>query len=240
MPPQLDHDHETVLVVAGDIWHAGKYYDWLRLQSHRFLAVVCVLGNHDYWNGGLYTEPVEFNNYMFLNDVKNVVLLQNSTFRIRDLLFVGGTLWTDMNRENPRTMLTYPYTMRRDNELIKGKGDQGINADLILSEHIRTKHYIQDHAKPDVSDQSVIVVTHMAPSFKSIDPIYHSAEDYPANYYYFSDLDEQIESSKIKYWFHGHVHSPVRYEIGNTTVISNPRGYYGYERTGYDPKLIIS
>jgi hypothetical protein len=56
---------------------------------------------------------------------------------------------------------------------------------------------------------------------------------------YTSDLSELIlDHENIKYFVHGHMHDPVDYPVGNTRVLSNPRGYVGDEDTsGFDPSF---
>jgi hypothetical protein len=47
---------------------------------------------------------------------------------------------------------------------------------------------------------------------------------------YASDVSEDIlDNENIKYWVHGHIHDPVDYEVGNCRVMSNPKGYAGWD-----------
>ena len=41
----------------------------------------------------------------------------------------------------------------------------------------------------------------------------------------------------VDLWIHGHSHQAVDYEIANTRVLSNPRGYPD-EHTGFDAALV--
>jgi hypothetical protein len=56
---------------------------------------------------------------------------------------------------------------------------------------------------------------------------------------YCSAMDEFVlDHENIRVWLHGHMHDPVDYMIGNTRVLSNPRGYIGHEDTSrFDPSL---
>ena len=69
-----------------------------------------------------------------------------------------------------------------------------------------------------------IVITHHAPSRKSIDTQYVGD---PLNAAYVSNLESLMHD--VKLWIHGHIHEEKDYYIGNTRVISNPRGYVGFE-----------
>jgi hypothetical protein len=47
---------------------------------------------------------------------------------------------------------------------------------------------------------------------------------------YYTDLEPMIESAvDLTHWVHGHTHNVKSYQIGNTTVLSNARGYIGVE-----------
>ena len=47
---------------------------------------------------------------------------------------------------------------------------------------------------------------------------------------YMTELSEFIlDNPEIKLWTHGHTHSSHDYQIGNTRIVCNPRGYAGYE-----------
>jgi predicted phosphodiesterase len=45
-----------------------------------------------------------------------------------------------------------------------------------------------------------------------------------------SRLDDLIlDHPEIAVWVHGHMHNPSDYQVGDTRVLCNPRGYIGYE-----------
>jgi hypothetical protein len=39
-------------------------------------------------------------------------------------------------------------------------------------------------------------------------------------------------------WIHGHIHSAHDYEVGDTRIVSNPRGY-PHERTNFDEQMAV-
>lgn len=159
-------------------------------------AYHAVMGNHDYYGSKL--EKCRW------------------SIEYEGVKIVGCTLWTDWNNWNPMAIDRFNMTMS-DSRMIKP-------SELYLDQDIKKIHkrdlqYIADH-KPDV------VMTHHAPSLRSIHPKYRSSGD--LNYSFVSDLDKFIlKHSNIKYWFHGHVHDPWDYMIGNCRVIANPLGYPG-------------
>jgi hypothetical protein len=84
-------------------------------------------------------------------------------------------------------------------------------------------------------DKPVVVITHMAPSFMSVNEKY--LHDTVTNGGYASDMSEFIlDHDNIKVWVHGHMHNPVDYMIGDTRVLANPRGYVPWESdNGFQP-----
>ena len=47
----------------------------------------------------------------------------------------------------------------------------------------------------------------------------------PLNRFFVCEMDDVIEKTKPKYFFHGHTHSKIDYQLFNTKVICNPHGY---------------
>ena len=83
--------------------------------------------------------------------------------------------------------------------------------------------------------KTCIVVTHMAPSYQSINEKYRNKRDELSNTWYYSELSSYIIDSGITYWIHGHLHDAIMYDIDKTTILCNPRGYVGHETcTGFN------
>jgi predicted TIM-barrel fold metal-dependent hydrolase len=102
-----------------------------------------------------------------------------------------------------------------------------INPQFLLDVHLESVSYIYEKAND--TDLPVVVLTHHAPSFKSIDPIHVSGGIYGTddlNGAYASDLSSVIlDSPNIKFFVHGHTHHNVDYMIGQCRILSNQRGY---------------
>lgn len=85
-----------------------------------------------------------------------------------------------------------------------------------------------------------MVVGHHAPSHLSVDELYRGQS---TNYAYYSDLSEFIlDRPQIKLWVHGHTHNKFDYNIGDTRIVCNPRGYChnGNEQyTGWDQSMVV-
>jgi hypothetical protein len=106
-----------------------------------------------------------------------------------------------------------------------------------MEAHMNTKEFFRNEIEKHPGKDTV-VVTHHAPSYKSVHP--HYAHDTHMNGGYASDLSEFIlDRPQIKFWTHGHMHDPSDYMIGECRVICNPRGYVGYEQRTkeFDPTV---
>lgn len=252
-PPAMDGDDDTCLVLAGDIWEDRKFLTrkyipepgmvtgkcWMEYLSEKFKYIVFLLGNHDYWGTNISYEDDEIRQAIITLGLKNVFFLERSLIVLDQVKFVGGILWTDYNNHHPMVLGDAKYTMAHDHRLIRfGNNYQSVKSTHLYEIHEKTKKFIFENVEKDNDDQKVVVVTHMAPSFKSIAPMYQA--DGASNYYYASNMDERIlnEGSNITYWMHGHTHFHSDYMIGNVRVLSNARGYVNYESQkiiGFDP-----
>ena len=94
---------------------------------------------------------------------------------------------------------------------------------------------------PKKHEGPTIVVTHHLPSFDSIHPMFHRSGVNALNPGFYSSLDYLLVEQDIDYWFHGHSHATVEYEIAGTKVRMNPLGYgnVGVENSGFNPNWRI-
>ena len=216
---------------------AQRFRDFLRRVSMEFPHVIYIAGNHEFYHGKfidslrvLREECAKFSNIYFMEDDYK---------KIGDFLFIGSTLWTDMNRGDPITLYTVANSMN-DYRIIRhdGMGYTKLRPAHVLSRHRHSLEFIGNAIKDHPTDK-VVVVSHMAPSVLSINPKYK--DDRHMNGAYYSDLSEFIlDHPQIKLWCHGHVHTPFDYVIGSTRVACNPRGYEGFEPdSGWNPTFTI-
>jgi Icc-related predicted phosphoesterase len=158
---------------------------------------------------------------------------------IDDVVFVGGTLWTDMNKHDPLTLHAV-RDMMNDFRVIK-KDNAGFTnlkpADTAFR-HKQTLDYIKQIVT-EHKDKKCVVVGHHCPSKLSTHEQY--ADQYLMNGAYSSDCTEFImDHPQIKLWTHGHTHHPFDYVVGETRIVCNPRGYEGHEPdSGWDKTKFI-
>jgi hypothetical protein len=62
------------------------------------------MGNHEHYEGDFAKSASILKSMLESNALNNVYLLEKETKKIGDVTFIGGTLWTDMNKEDSLTM----------------------------------------------------------------------------------------------------------------------------------------
>jgi Icc-related predicted phosphoesterase len=116
-PLVLNNDQSAdVLVLAGDVCVAndfvsqdrrkrGKAQDYLSFFNQvcrAFPQVVYVPGNHEHYHGDATKSVAILREQL---DHANLHILDRETWQYQDVSFIGGTLWTDMNRRDPLTLM---------------------------------------------------------------------------------------------------------------------------------------
>jgi hypothetical protein len=207
------------------------------------------MGNHEFYNGKFYAgidymreECAKYPNvHMLEQDTVTIQDRNKDTGEVSDVVFVGGTLWTNMNKRDPLTMHAIEGMMN-DFRIIRNdfRSYATMSALDVAVRHDKTLAYIKIVLEQN-KDKKCVVVGHHTPSFQSMHPMY--ANDRLMNGGYHTELSEFIlDHPQIALWTHGHTHHPFDYKIGETRVVCNPRGYIndGYaEETGWNPDLIV-
>lgn len=258
-----------VLVLSGDILVAAdigrpdphnfmegarsnRVRDFMSRCSVEFPHVVYIMGNHEHYNGDFATTATKIR-YM-LAEFSNIHFLDKECVKIQDIMFVGGSLWTDMNNEDPLT-LYHIKSMMNDFRIVQNSsrmlsrkvplytkdeaGNQVIDGYKFKSEvstfspedavadHRTMMQYLQTVMQNDPAGRYV-VVGHHAPSKQSTHPRYQ--RETLMNGGYSSDLEAFIvDHPQIALWTHGHTHEDFDYMVGETRIVCNPRGYINHE-----------
>ena len=223
----VDPGKGDVLVLAGDICSAidlvddrfqlkSVYLNFFRKCSEGFNKVFYVMGNHEHY-GGTLGESADI---LRRNLPENFTLLDNNSEHYEGVHFVGATLWADWcgrdkemmqlggDRMNDYNCISYPFP------------GMDMQPSDTLYEHDNTVYWF-NQALPTLRGK-VVVVTHHAPSFRSISDDYVTSETIGA---YASDLEDIIYKHEPELWIHGHIHDTRDYMIHNTRVLCNPKGY---------------
>lgn len=248
--PATDVDSMATLVLAGDIGVAKRpntLHPFLEDVSKRFANVLYIPGNHEYYNDGslLRTEAK-------LADIcakyPNVHYMNRQTRKIDDVLYIGATLWTDFKKGDPIVMLQAGEELNDYEHIRTGTHAEPYRRTIrpidIIGIHLDHRSFIETELKKAklAGEKKVVVFTHHGPSFMS-----RPKEMRPTNtdwaYYNDCGLEDMMLDYGVSVWIHGHSHYPVDYLIGDTRVVSNPRGYAYHgdktERSDFSGSLVI-
>lgn len=222
------HHHSTKLVqdTPDTFYRCSEFFKW---ECEKYDQVFMVMGNHEHYNGRFDKTYDELKKIL----PKNVTLLENEVVEYRGVMFMGATLWTDMNRGDPITVYTAKDCMNDYHVIQNFYPAKNLYHKLTPDDTVRAHRYTKEYFKLMLSqhrNKPFVVITHMAPSFASVNEKY--VRNTTINGAYASDLSEFIlDNENIRVWVHGHMHDPVDYQIGDTRVVANPRGYVGHEDT---------
>ena len=208
-----------VVVLAGDIHRGDKGVRWAK-RMFPAAPVIYLCGNHEYYFGEVHDVHHSIEKQA---EGSNVVFCENRTVEFGNVRFVCATLWTDFDIDDDRefSMKMGPSTMN-DYRRIQ-YGEQTLLPDDTEKFHWNSRRYIESECIDSTPGAGkTVVVTHHAPSLKS----FKCERVYPDLFaYYGSSLDDMIVRSGVDLWIHGHTHESADYQIGDTRVFSNPRGY---------------
>jgi len=115
-------ENADVLILGGDICVAAdlgrpdphgfmegarsnRIVDFFKRCSFQFPHVIYIMGNHEHYHGDFATSGNKLKSMLESNMLSNVYLLDKESKMIDDVTFIGGTLWTDMNKEDEMTLL---------------------------------------------------------------------------------------------------------------------------------------
>lgn len=240
--------------ILGESNKSNRYHEFFQKCAQEFKHVVYIAGNHEHYHGD-YAKSIPHIREK-LAYLTNLHFLDKESVTFDDVTFIGGTLWTDMNKEDPLTLQGIKGYMNdyriieNSDELVHYKsplyatredGSTDYTKVLMHESHTRNAKFtpedsVKDHkALLKFIDETVadkqekfVVVGHHSPSKLSTKPQYE--KDVLVNGAYSSDLTEFIlDRPQIKAWTHGHTHHAFDYMIGSTRIVCNPRGYIDYE-----------
>ncbi|MDX1006612.1 phosphatase [Sinorhizobium medicae] len=233
IPPDAD-----VLVCAGDVLTKGVIptIQWFADTIASDVPVVFVGGNHEFY-GASIKEGIR-DGREFAARFSNIHFLENERVDIGEVRFVGCTLWTDfrLGGRDPAFAMEDVAKGMNDYKRIKHskRPYQKFKPIHALRKHQESRTFIASELSGS-EGKTMVVVTHHAPSVRSIP---RWGRDDPVVSAYASSLEPLILQTQPALWIHGHIHEHREYRIGDTLVLSNPRGYPG-ERTGFDPGFTI-
>lgn len=159
------------------------FHKFFQECSKNFPHVVYVAGNHEHYGGDLkYTVA---NLKVKLAYLKNVHVLERDTFRYDDFIFVGSTLWTNMNKSDPLTLYHIKSAMK-DFSMIKNS-DKVFHRKVPLYKKDEDGNYIKDSLGNCIKERLTIreEITNFSPqdaidehnkTLQYIDTVYNSMQ----------------------------------------------------------------
>jgi Icc-related predicted phosphoesterase len=206
---------------------ALRYRDFFLRVSFQYKHVIYVMGNHEHYHGKFDKSAEIIRTTLGYLNIHNVYLLDRDTKLIDGVHFIGGTMWTDCNNNDPMTLYHLEQCMNDFRVIrIASENFKKFLPARTVTEFIKTRDYFKSVIENLPQDAKVVVCGHHAPSHLSIHDMYK--HDQLMNGGYSTDLSEFIlDRPKIKVWTHGHMHNNFDYMVGDTRVICNPHGYPG-------------
>lgn len=217
--PPIPEVLPDVLVLAGNIGCGVKGIEW----AARTYAcpIVYVLGNYSYRGHSLDDFGDELRDSTWGS---NLHLLQNDTLFFRGVRFIGTTLWTDFALLGDTVSgIVAAGGLCEDYKFIRNREGKPITAADTIAEHRQAVEYLWRTAAAPYDDGHTVVVTHHAPSLRSVATGFR---DDSLTACFASNLDDLVFDSDAMLWVHAGAYGPVDYMLGDTRVVANPRGVH--------------
>lgn len=228
-PPDIDAD---VVVLAGDI---GVGMDGLRWAEDRFpdRPVIYVPGNHEF-----YHHDIALIEELKAQAPAHIHVLNDDQVVINGVRFLGSILWTDFALFGEADRF---FAMRQARQHMTDFSIMQIHGQCFTPEdairlHMASRDWLTAMLAQPFAGMTV-VVTHHAPSSQSVHPRYANDLLTPA---FASNLENLMDGDRPALWVHGHMHESYDYEVYDTRVVCNPRGYAPNElNPDFRPDLVV-
>lgn len=239
--PSQAQRQADVMVLAGDI---GKNWQGALWGLENFSQpIIYVPGNHEFYGRERLNKVQRRLRELGEEHPRFHPLIDHTSpaVNIDGVVFCGATLWADFYLyDSPVVSRNAAQDAMNDYRAIKLQDSRHVFRRLKATDtqgfHAQQRAAIERHLQAHAQD-TVVVVTHHAPSERSIDTRYAGDPCTPA---YASHLDALIEAYQPAAWIHGHVHWAQKYQIGRTWVACNPFGYSKFgEYTGFSDEACL-
>ncbi|HSN18340.1 MAG TPA: hypothetical protein VLV87_09015 [Gammaproteobacteria bacterium] len=208
-----------VLVLAGNIGFGIKGIEWA-VRTYD-CPIIYVLGNYSYRGHDLDTFDAELRSVAWGS---NLHLLQNETLFVRGTRFIGSTLWTDFALFGNEVIgMVHASEDCPDYRYIYRDHLGPITPGDTIALHRRAEDYLWRTATDPYDDGHTVIITHHAPSLRSIPTGYRDDRIAAC---FASKMDDLVIEADAMLWIHAGVYGPVDYMLGNTRVVANPRGVW--------------
>jgi predicted phosphodiesterase len=234
-PPPVAPD---VIILAGDI---GTNLSGFRAAEALAAdaPVVYVAGNHEYYGQALPRLTDKLRGLSAASSSSGVHFLEDEQVVIGGVRFLGCTLWTDFGLLGPGRLAAAREAaggaMTDYRRVRKSPEFRRLRPADTAAVHAASRRWLTARLA-EAHDGPTVIVTHHAPSARSLRPGQPRGLIDAA---YASDLDELVAGSGAALWVHGHTHLCVDYVLGRTRVLSNARGYPDEESEGFRADCVV-
>lgn len=219
----LNTKKADILCLLGDtleLKNIDKFQDFFDIICENYEIVLYIYGNHEFYNNEITNAKQQLKKLTLHKE--NFIILDNDYIEYNDIIFIGSTLWTDMNNFNKEFCNNIKYLMN-DYKMIrtlnKNGSHENLTVETTLSYHIKSVDFI-DKTLKKFKDNPCVLLTHHA--------IHNNSGICKGGYQgaYSSNLSDIIrDNENLVVALHGHTHNPEYYEIEQCLIASNPKGY---------------
>ena len=239
-----------LVLLAGDIDIKRRGPDWAAATFVQRVAIIG--GNHEAYGDSLFATIAAARaaaERASRGRSREIRFLERETWSMQaadgtPVRVIAATLWTDFELFGVKarsSVMARAHLQMNDFRQIRILDDHRHEARLlepmdVLRLHSMSRQFLETELQTPFDGVS-IVMTHHAPSMKSVPDIYR---DDPLTAAYASDMDALVERHQPALWVHGHLHNSCDYRIGKTRVVCNPRGYAPDElNPRFDPEMVV-
>jgi Icc-related predicted phosphoesterase len=238
-----------VVILAGDIGLGVAGIEWAA-RAFDGKPVVYVCGNHEFYGQHWDSTLMEMR---VAAERSGVHFLEDDAVVIDGVRFLGTALWTDFclyGRQRQDASMHLFRNGLNDCRKISAATPLSPEAQLtpamVLKRHERSRAWLREQLARKF-DGKTVVVTHHAPSSRSVAPRYQGDPLTPG---FATELPQQM-FEEVALWVHGHMHDSCAYGVAveghasSCRVVCNPRGYpmdrrgSQFENPQFDPALLI-
>jgi len=218
--PIPENDADAV-ILAGDVARPTEAVAWALALAK---PVFYVAGNHEFYGGSIAGTVTELKQRCAGTNVR---VLDDDEVIFDGVRFLGTTLWTDfmLFGEGEKRVAAMQEALRVIRDFSRIRMDDADDrlfspADSAALFEIHARWLARKLAEPHAGP--TVVITHHAPSRKSIHPRFAGSL---LNTCFVSDAERLADGTRACLWVHGHTHDSFDYAVNGTRVVCNPRGY---------------
>ncbi|WP_408415555.1 metallophosphoesterase [Paraburkholderia caledonica] len=224
----LRYSDSDVLILAGDIDRVNKvsdrFADWP-------CQVLYVRGNHDSYFTA-YEKAISVAARKSTGG--NFAFLERAIVSFPHVRVLGCCLWSDFGlfgRVDDALLLTSYFSA--DYRCVRRSDGALLRPEDVRREHLLSVQWLSRVLAMPFSGKTV-VVTHHAPSPRSLDPRYGRSSTDAG---FASDLTPLMRA--VTLWVHGHTHFSCDYKVKTCRIVCNPAGKRSHPNPDFNPSLVL-